>query len=64
MADEIDNETEKEFYDNIAKVADTVNRRLHGSVAPGGTNAAVTDQEEPPADTQIDLEQDDNYFPL
>lgn len=59
------NETEKEFYKNVAKVASTVNERLHGSIAPGGTNDTVDPEDVESATTaQMDLDQDDNYFPL
>jgi hypothetical protein len=58
------NETEKEFYENIAKVASNVNRRLHGSIAPGGMNDTVDDDPEQTVTDQMDLDQDDNYFPL
>jgi hypothetical protein len=58
------NETEKEFYENIAKVASTVNRRLHGSIAPEGTNDTVDPDDGITATDQMDLDQDDNHFPL
>jgi hypothetical protein len=64
MTEDNVNETEKEFYENIAKVANTVNRRLHGSIAPGGTNDRVDPEDETTTTDQIDLDQDDNYFPL
>jgi predicted methyltransferase len=62
-----DNETEKEFYENVAKVANSVNQRLHGSIAPGGTNDTVEDvaeEGESATNDQTDLDQENNYFPL
>jgi hypothetical protein len=57
-----DNETEKEFYENVAKLTNTVNQR---SMAPEGTNKTVDPEEgEPTSVAQMDLDQDDNYFPL
>jgi hypothetical protein len=58
------NETEKEFYKNVVKVASTVNERLHGSIAPGGTNDTVDPEVGETASDQMDLDQDGNYFPL
>jgi hypothetical protein len=50
-----DNETEKEFYENVVKLTNT-------AVAPD-TNETVDPEEGEPT-SQMDLDQDDNYFPL
>ncbi|QGQ96769.1 hypothetical protein EHS13_18735 [Paenibacillus psychroresistens] len=58
------NDTEKEFYKNVSKVASIVNDRLHGSIASGGLNETVEEAPEETVSNQIPLDQDDNYFPL
>lgn len=46
MTDKPKQEDDKELYEGIAKAADFVNKRLRGTIAPGGLNSFVKNDDD------------------
>ncbi|GIP35073.1 hypothetical protein [Paenibacillus sp. J2TS4] len=46
MTDKPKQDDDKEFYEGVAKAADFVNKRLRGTIAPGGLNSVEKDEDD------------------